>query len=96
MDSAEKISVTMTPQMMRAIRESVAAGEFASTSEALRDAVRVWQRERDEQTERLTAIRARVKNSLDDPRPDLSGDDVDKRLARLHATTVKAHRNAAP
>lgn len=96
MDSAEKISVTMTPQMMRAIRESVAAGEFASTSEALRDAVRVWQRERNEQAERLTAIRARVRHSLDDPRPDLSGDDVDERLARLHAGTVKAHRNAAP
>ena len=41
MQNAEKISITMTPDMLRAIRESVEAGEYASTSEALRDAVRV-------------------------------------------------------
>ncbi|WP_373465555.1 hypothetical protein [Agrobacterium larrymoorei] len=28
------------------IRESVDAGEYASTSEVVRDAMRVWQRER--------------------------------------------------
>ena len=39
MEAAEKISVTMTPEMLREIRASVAAGEYASTSEALRDAV---------------------------------------------------------
>ena len=44
--NAEKISITMTPDMLRAIRESVEAGEYASTREALRDAVRVWQRQR--------------------------------------------------
>ncbi len=44
MQNAEKISVTMTPDMLRILRESVAAGEYASTSEALRDAVRLWQR----------------------------------------------------
>jgi antitoxin ParD1/3/4 len=46
MQNAEKISITMTPDMLRVVRESVEAGEYASTSEALRDAVRVWQRQR--------------------------------------------------
>ena len=41
MQSAEKISITMTPEQLRAVRESVAAGEYASTSEVLRDAVRL-------------------------------------------------------
>ena len=41
-------------------RESVEAGEYASTSEALRDAVRVWHRQRLEDAERLNAIRARA------------------------------------
>ena len=46
MHSAEKISITLPPDMLRLIREAVAAGEYASTSEALRDAVRAWQRKR--------------------------------------------------
>ena len=95
MPAAEKISVTMTPDMLRAIRESVEAGEYASTSEALRDAVRVWQRQRLEDAERLAALRARVRRSLDDPRPDLEEKDVEARLEALFAETAKARRDAS-
>jgi len=95
MQSAEKISITMTPDMLRAIRESVEAGEYASTSEAMRDAVRVWQRQRQEYAERLVAIRARIRRSIDDPRPSLDEDEVEARLAKLHADTVKAHGDAS-
>jgi antitoxin ParD1/3/4 len=94
--SAEKISVTMTPDMLRIIRESVASGEYASTSEALRDAVRVWQRQRLEDAERLGAIRARIRRSLDDPRPDLSEEEVDARLEALFAETAKARDDETP
>jgi antitoxin ParD1/3/4 len=48
MPVAEKISVTMTSDMVSAIRESVSAGEYASTSEALWDAVRLWRDRRRE------------------------------------------------
>jgi antitoxin ParD1/3/4 len=96
MQQAEKISITMTPDMLRAVRESVEAGEYASTSEALRDAVRVWQRQRLEDTERLAAIRARVQRSLDDPRPSLTEEEVEARLAKLHEEIVKAHGDASP
>jgi antitoxin ParD1/3/4 len=95
MQNTEKISITMTPDMLRVVRESVEAGEYASTSEALRDAVRVWQRQRLEDAERLNAIRARVRRSLDDPRPDMGFEEVDSRLAKLHADTVKTHGDAA-
>jgi antitoxin ParD1/3/4 len=86
---AAKISITMTPDMLRAVRESVEAGEYASTSEALRDAVRVWQRQRIEDAERLNVIRARIRRSLDDPRLDLSGEDVDAHLNNLFASARK-------
>ena len=95
MQTAEKISITMTPEMMRVIRESVEAGEYASTSEAMRDAVRVWQRDRAEHKERLASIKARIRRSLDDPRHDLSSEEVENRIAKLHAETVKAHGNAS-
>jgi antitoxin ParD1/3/4 len=95
MQNAEKISITMTPDILRAVRDSVEAGEYASISEALRDAVQVWLRQRLEDAERLDAIRARVRRSLDDARPDLSFDEVAARLTKLHADTVTAHGDAA-
>ena len=61
MQSAEKISITMTSDMLQEVREAVQKGEFASTSEALRDAVRVWQRQRLEDAERLATIRSRIR-----------------------------------
>jgi len=91
---AEKISITMTSEMMRTIRKSVESGEFGSTSEVLRDAMRAWQRERHEHAARIAAIRARIRRSLDDPRPDLDMDEVDQRLEALFSGTKKARRNA--
>jgi antitoxin ParD1/3/4 len=58
--------------MLRLIREAVAAGEYAATSEALRDAVRTWQRQRLEDAERLAMLRARVAAWLADPARSLS------------------------
>lgn len=82
---AEKISVTMTSEQLDAIRKSVDAGEYASTSEALRAAVRLWQRQREEDGERLAAIKARIRRSIDDPRPSLSAAELDAHLEQLFA-----------
>ena len=56
MHSAEKISITLPPDMLRLIREAVDAGDYSSTSEGVRDAVRTWQRQRLEDTERFAAL----------------------------------------
>ncbi len=90
--NAEKISITMTPDMLRALREPVEAGEFASTSEVIRDAVRVWQRLRLEDAERLDAIRSRVRRSIADPRPSVPLDEAFERIETIHAEAVKASR----
>jgi antitoxin ParD1/3/4 len=95
MPNAEKISVTITPDMLRVIRESIEAGEYASASEVLRDAMRVWQRQRIEDAERIEAIRARVRRSLEDPRPSLSEEEVEARLQALFAETAKTRGDAA-
>jgi antitoxin ParD1/3/4 len=92
--NAGKISVTLTSDMLRAIRESVEAGEYASTSEALCDAVRLWQDRRGEDAKRLAAMRTRVQRSLDDPRPSVPLDEAFDRIEKLHAGTVKARGDA--
>ncbi len=95
MQSAEKVSITMTPEMMRVARESVDAGEYTSISEVFRAAMRAWQRERDEHAVRLEALRARVQRSLDDPRPSLSADEAEPEMARFMTEQEKASADAA-
>jgi antitoxin ParD1/3/4 len=85
MQTAEKISITMTPEMLRVIRETVDAGEYASTSEVVRDAMRVWQRDRQEHVERLNAIRARIRRSYEDTRSDLNEDEASAALEAVLA-----------
>lgn len=90
MDTAEKLSITLPPEMVRTIKERVQAGAYGSTSEVIREAVRVWQRQEEEHAERLASIRARVQRSLADERPDVSMADAYERLAALHGSTVKS------
>lgn len=95
MRNAEKVTITLTADMLQSVRATVEAGEFATTSEAMRDAVRVWQRQRLEDAERLNAMRARVRHSLDDPRPSLTEDEAEAEMERFMKGQEKASRNAA-
>jgi antitoxin ParD1/3/4 len=79
----EKLSISLPSEMVAAIKARVDAGNYASTSEVLRAAVRVWLREEEEYQQRIAAIRQRVQASLDDPRPDLSLNDMDDWIATL-------------
>ncbi|BCH09569.1 addiction module antidote protein [Mesorhizobium sp. 131-3-5] len=83
MESAEKLSITVTPAMARMIREKVEDGSFGSASEVIRAALRAFQREEDEHAERIASIRARVKASIEDTRPNLSGEEVRDRLKKF-------------
>lgn len=80
----EKLSITLPDEMARIIRDRVDAGEYASTSEALRDAVRCWMRQEEERRERMAGIRARIQQSLSDPGASLSGEELDERLTGLY------------
>ncbi|MBY5819520.1 ribbon-helix-helix domain-containing protein [Rhizobium leguminosarum] len=95
MRNAEKVTITLTADMLRSVRDTVEAGEFATTSEAMRDAVRVWQRQRLEDAERLNAMRARIRRSLDDPRPSLTAEQAEVEMERFMKGREKASRNAA-
>ena len=96
MENAEKLSITLTPQMAKTIRDSVTAGRFASASEVIRDAMRVWQQREDELAERLEVIKARIKASVEDTRPRLDFDESTKRLkARIDRQKQLRHDTAA-
>ncbi len=42
----EKVSIALTPEMLAVVREAVETGEYASSSEVMREALREWKRRR--------------------------------------------------
>jgi antitoxin ParD1/3/4 len=42
MQSAEKLSITLPPEMVRIIRAKVSGGTYGSNSEVIREAMRGW------------------------------------------------------
>lgn len=80
MDQAEKLSVTVTAEQAKRIREMVQSGAYASTSEVIRAGLRSLERDEEEYRERLDSIRHRVRASIEDTSPSLSGEQVRRRL----------------
>lgn len=89
---AEKISITLPPDMLSAIKAQVSAGHFSSTSEVLREAMRLWLNHEEERTERLKALRARVKESLGDPRPSIPAEQVFDKLERKYSDMARQQK----
>jgi antitoxin ParD1/3/4 len=56
MANVEKISVALTPEMLAVVREAVASGEYASSSEVVREALREWKRRRALKASELEAL----------------------------------------
>lgn len=46
MATAEKISIALPPEMVPIVRNAVATGEYASSSEVIRDVLRDWTHKR--------------------------------------------------
>ncbi|TWT09506.1 type II toxin-antitoxin system ParD family antitoxin [Reyranella sp. CPCC 100927] len=91
----EKLSVTLPAELAEMVRGRVEAGDFASDSELVGEALRIW-KERDASLEQaLLRVRAKIEEALNDPRPSVSDHDVGQHLEELHAATVKARGNAA-
>lgn len=81
----ETLSITLPEEMIDAINARVESGAYASSSEVLKQAMQLWLRQEEEYEARMAAIRARVKASLDDPRPSLSSAEMRAELDALFA-----------
>lgn len=62
-EKAEKISITLPPDMLKSIKSKVQSGSYGSTSEVIREAMRLWQHQQEERDARLALIRARLERS---------------------------------
>jgi len=73
MSEIERLTITMPPELAAVVRQAVETGDYASTSEVVRAALRDWKLKRALQIEELAALRA----------------DIDKGLADVAAGRVK-------
>jgi len=56
----------LTPEIAEAVRTAVAAGEYASSSEVVREALRDWRHKRALQRHELAELRAQIQRGIDD------------------------------
>ena len=84
MPAVERMTVTMPAEMAETLRRTVAGGEYASTSEVVREALREWTRSRDAERRDLDALRTAIRAGLDSG-PGIPADQV---FAELRARYV--------
>ena len=57
MSTVEKLSIALTPEMAKEVRTAVDSGEYASSSEVIRDALRDWRQKRSLQAQEINELR---------------------------------------
>ncbi|MCO5160870.1 MAG: type II toxin-antitoxin system ParD family antitoxin [Mesorhizobium sp.] len=88
MRSSKPITVTLGKQQAILDRR-LESGEFESASEVVRAGLRALERE---ERARNEVWRRLIQESLDDPRPDIPGEEVFAELEALHDERVKVGR----
>jgi antitoxin ParD1/3/4 len=80
MPGVEKISIALPPEMVASIRKAVETGEYASSSEVVRDALHEWTLTRDLRQQSLGELRTLWRQALGNK---TLGTPVDEMLDRL-------------
>jgi antitoxin ParD1/3/4 len=80
MATVEKLSIALTPEFAADIRQAIATGEYASTSEVVRDALRAWKQARQAREVAIDELRRLWREGIDSGagRP-LDAEDIKRR-----------------
>ncbi|HYN79082.1 MAG TPA: type II toxin-antitoxin system ParD family antitoxin [Lamprocystis sp. (in: g-proteobacteria)] len=90
MQNVEKISIALPPEMAALMRQAVKAGEYASTSEVIRDALREWTYRRELRQRGLDELRAMWDEAVNDVRPHVPAEEVLNRLRSKYQAIAEA------
>jgi len=90
MPTVEKISIALPPEMVAELRRAVETGEYASSSEVVRDALRDWGRKRQFQQNGVAELRQLWQDARADKSPGLDPDDVLDELERKYQAMADA------
>jgi antitoxin ParD1/3/4 len=92
MPNVEKISIALPPEMVSMVREAVEAGEYSSSSEVVREALREWSHKRSLREKGLDELRRVWQQALEDDSPGVSPHDVFERLERKYQAIAGSGR----
>ena len=90
MATAEKISIALPAEMVAIVRGAVDTGEYASSSEVVRDALRDWTRKRSLQQQGVAELRQLWQQAMQDKTPGVPMDEVLERLERKYQAIAEA------
>lgn len=90
MPTVEKISIALPPEMVTQLRQAVDTGEYASSSEVVRDALRDWRHKRQLQQNGIGELRQLWQAARADKSPGLAPDEVLDGLERKYQAMADA------
>ncbi|GAA4482309.1 type II toxin-antitoxin system ParD family antitoxin [Gluconacetobacter asukensis] len=88
MSTIERMTITVPSEMAAILRQSVDGGEYASTSEVVREALREWMRRRDTDRRDLDTLREAIRMG------DESGSSIPAESVFAELRDVIARRRA--
>jgi len=95
MPEIERLTITMPPELAAVVRQAVETGDYASTSEVVRAALRDWKLKRALQIEELAALKADIDKGLADVAAGRVKDfDTDRIIARGRKLLADRSRSA--
>lgn len=83
--TVEKITIALPPEMVADVRSAVEAGDYASSSEVVRDALRDWSHKRQLQQNGIAQLRQLWQEAIADKSAALNPDQVFDELERKFA-----------
>lgn len=92
MPSVEKISIALPTEMVAVVRQAVETGEYASSSEVVRDALRDWTQKRGMRREGMEELRKVWRQAMENSSPGVSAKKVLDRLERKYRNLAKSPR----
>lgn len=69
MGVVRKISIALTEELATDVEQAVASGDYASSSEVIREALRQWKQVREADLARIAELRRLVQEGLDSGEP---------------------------
>ena len=87
-EKAERITITLPPDMLATIKAKVQSGAYGSTSEVIREAMRFWEKQQEEHEARLALIRNRLTASTQSGDP-VPLDEAFEIIERMHQQRMK-------
>ncbi|TAL03805.1 MAG: type II toxin-antitoxin system ParD family antitoxin [Rhodospirillaceae bacterium] len=92
MPSVKKLSIALTPEFVADIEKAIDTGEYASTSEVIRDAMRAWKQARKGRAVAVEELRRLWRDGVGSgPSAPLDAKDI-KRRGRVRLNALRDAR----